>query len=187
MADARQTLTTDQKEALEDARKRALRFLGAAKVATFNGWTIGVFAALTIPFGLASATALVLGLGMAVVAHNEFKGRSMVRRIDPAGARLLGWNQVGFMGLIVAYCLWSIFRTYAHPDPQLQQELALVGVAPETVRSLTVAVYAGVIAASLIFQGLNARYYFARVERVEEYLRTTPGWVVELQRTATLD
>jgi hypothetical protein len=184
---APQSLTEDQKEALADARRRADRFLGATKVATFNGWSIGIFAALTIPFGLSSFTALVLGLGMAVAARNEFKGRIMLRRIDPAGARLLGRNQVGFMGLIVAYCLWSIYRTYAYPDPGIQQELAFVGVAPETVRTLTVAVYAGVIAASILFQGLNARYYFARVHRVEEYLRTTPEWVLELQRSATLD
>jgi len=187
VTDARQSLTTDQKEALADARKRAAHFLGATKVATVNGWSIGIFAAITIAFGLMSPTALVLGLGMAVVARNEFKGRSMLRAIDPAGARLLGRNQIGLMSLIVAYCLWSIYRTYVFPDLQIQQELALVGVAPATVRTLTVAVYAGVILASVLAQGLNARYYFVRVQRVEAYLESTPDWVVELQRTVTLD
>lgn len=186
MTDARQNLTTEQKEALADARKRAAGFLGAAGVAAFNGWTVAIFAAITIPFAVTSPSALVLGLGMAVVARNEFKGRSMLRAIDPAGARLLGRNQIGFMSLITAYCLWSIYRTYTHPDLQIQDELALAGVAPETVRTLTVVVYVGVIAASLLFQGLNARYYFLRVQRVEAYLESTPSWVVELQQTATL-
>ena len=183
----RESLSPEQKEALEDARKRAAEFLGAAKVATFNGWSIGALAAVTIPFGITSLTALVLGLGMALVARNEFKGRGMLRRIDPEGARLLGRNQVGFLGLIIAYCLWSIYRAYAHPDLEIQQQLDLLGVTQDTVRSLTVLVYVGVIAATLIFQGLNARYYFARVKKVEAYLRRTPGWIVELQRTVTLD
>lgn len=185
--DARETLSQEQKEALEDARKRAAGFLGAAKVAAFNGWTLGVFAALTIPFAIHSPTALLLGVGMAVVARNEFKGRGMLRRIDPEGARFLGRNQVGLMGLVTAYCLWGIYGAYAHPDLQIQQQLELVGVPPGTIRSLTVIVYLGLIGATLIFQGLNARYYFVRGKRVEAYLRRTPDWIVELQRTVTLD
>ena len=187
--DARETLSPERKEALEDARKRAAGFLGAAKVAAFNGWTLGVFAALTIPLAIQSLslTALLLGVGMAVVARNEFKGRGMLRRIDPAGPRFLGRNQVGLMGLVIAYCLWGIYGAYAHPDLQFQQLFDLVGVPPATVRSLTVMVYVGLIGATLIFQGLNALYYFARVKRVEAYLRRTPEWVVELQRTVTLD
>lgn len=184
--DPRETLSPDQKEALDDARKRAAGFLGAAKVATFNGWSIGVFAAITIPFGITSLTALVLGVGMAVVARNEFKGRGLIRRIDPAGPRLLGRNQLGFMGLIIAYCLWSMYGAYAHPDPQIQQQLDLVGISADTVRQFTLLVYVGVIALTLVFQGLNARYYFARVRRIEAYLRRTPEWIVELQRTVTL-
>jgi hypothetical protein len=185
--DTRETLSPEQKEALEDARKRAAGFLGAARVAAFNGWTIGVFAALTIPFAIHSPTAMALGVGMAVVARNEFKGRGMLKRIDPAGARFLGRNQVGLMCVVTAYCLWGIYGAYAHPDLQIQQQLDLVGVPPGTVRSLTVMVYLGLIGATLIFQGLNARYYFVRVRRVEAYLRRTPEWIVELQRTVTLD
>ena len=145
------------------------------------------FAAVTLPFAFGSLTALVLGVGMAVVARNEFKGRGMLRRIDPAGARLLGRNQVGFMALIIAYCLWSMYGAYAHPDLQIQQQLDLLGVSAATVRQMTIIVYIGVIVATLVFQGLNARYYFARVQRVEAYLRRTPDWIVELQRTVTLD
>jgi hypothetical protein len=185
--DAPQTLSPEQREALEDARKRAAGFLGAAKVATFNGWSIGFFAACTIPFAFGSLTALILGVGMAVVARNEFKGRGMLRRIDPEGARFLGRNQVGFMALIVAYCLWSMYGAYAHPDPAIQQQLDLIGVGADTVRQFTIIVYVAVIAATLVFQGLNARYYFARVGRIDAYLRDTPDWIVELQRTVTLD
>ncbi len=149
--DARETLSPEQKDALEDARKRAAGFLGAARVATFNGWSIGLFAAVTIPFAIGSLTALALGVGMAVVARNEFKGRAMIRRIDPAGPRLLGRNQLGFMSLIIVYCLWSMYGAYAHPNLEIQQQLDLVGVSADTVRQLTVIVYIGVIAATLVF------------------------------------
>ena len=48
--------------------------------------------------------------------------------------------------------------------------------------------YAGqVIVLTALFQGLNARYYFARSQRVKDYLKETPGWIVEIQRsTSTL-
>lgn len=185
--DTRETLSPEQKDALEDARKRAARFLGAAKLATFNGWSLGIFAALTIPFAFRSFPAMVLGVGMAVAARNEFKGRNLIRRIDPAGPRLLGRNQIGLMAVVIAYCLWCIYGAYAHPDLKLQQQLDLVGVPAGTVRSLTVLVYAVLIATTVIFQGLTARYYFVRIRRIEAYLRRIPGWIVELQRTVTLD
>jgi len=35
---------------------------------------------------------------------------------------------------------------------------------------------------TIIFQGLNARYYFARTVLMEDYLRETPAWIVELQK-----
>ena len=189
MTDVRE-LSPEQKDQLEDARKRAAEFMGAAKVATFNGWSIGFFAAvalLSVPFSDSHLVVLILAVGMAVVARNEFKGRRMIRAIDPEGPRLLGRNQVGFMSLIIAYCLWSIYGTYTHPNVELQQQLDLIGVTQDTVRSLTALVYVAVIAATLIFQGLNARYYFVRVRKMQAYLRRIPDWIVELQRTVTLD
>jgi hypothetical protein len=60
---------------------------------------------VTLLFGIFNLTALVLGAGMAVVARNEFKGRSAILRADIAGPELLWRNQVGFMALIIVYCL----------------------------------------------------------------------------------
>ena len=62
------SLTPEQREVLEQASERARTFTGAAKVAAFNGWSIGFFAAVTLLFGIFDLTALVLGAGMAVVA-----------------------------------------------------------------------------------------------------------------------
>ncbi len=176
-------LSPEQQEELALANARAQKILAATKVATFNGWTIGAFAAITLPFALFSLTALVIGVGMAIVARNEFRGRELLRRFDHQGPQLLGRNQIGFMALIVGYCVWSIYSTLANPIPQLEELEALLGAAgDQLVTNLTVAVYSIVIVLTLLFQGLNARYYFARIKLVQGYLEETPAWIIDLQR-----
>jgi hypothetical protein len=90
--------------------------LGAAKVAAFNGWTLAVFAAVSILFGLFSLTGFLVGVGLAVVARNELLGRRRILAYDPGGFTLLWRNQVGLMALIVVYCAWSMYRTTAAPE-----------------------------------------------------------------------
>ena len=182
------TLSPEQRRELEDARDRARKILVAGKVAAFNGWTIGIFAALSFLFGLGSPVVMVLALALGAVAWNEFRGRTLLRRLDPSAGLLLGRNQLGLMALIVAYCLWSIWRAKAGPpDPEMEQLQDLVGVGSDLIEQLTVILYVSVIAATAIFQGLNARYYFRRVGMTEAYLSETPPWVVDLQRSAALD
>jgi len=178
------TLSPEQRRTLEEARTRARKILSAGKVAAFNAWTIGGFAVLTILFGLRNPAVLALGIGMGVVARNEFRGRTMLRRFEAAGARLLGRNQLGLMGLIVAYCLWCIYRVQTQPpDPEMQQLQDLAGVGADLIRQLSLVLYGCVILATGLFQGLNARYYFKRMGMVETYLAETPPWVVDFQRS----
>ena len=84
-------------------------------MAAFNGWSIGFFAAVTLLFDIFSLTALVLGVGLAVVARNEFKSRARILTPNPTGPELLWRNQVGFMALIILYCPWSMYVTTARP------------------------------------------------------------------------
>jgi hypothetical protein len=177
-------LTPEHRKDLVQATERANKIFGAVKVATFNGWTIGIFAGITLLFALFSATALVVGAGMAFVSWNEFRGRTLLRQFDPQGPRLLGRNQVGFMGLLVGYCLWSIYRTLTNPITQIEGLEEIAGFTAELVTNLTVSVYAMVIVLSVFFQGLNALYYFRRAKHVEDYVRETPRWIVELQRSS---
>ncbi len=180
-------LSPEQQEELALANARAQKILAATKVATFNGWTIGAFAAITLLFALFSLTALVMGVAMAIVARNEFRGRELLRRFDAQGPQLLGRNQVGFMTLIIGYCVWSIYSALTNPIPQLEELEAALGATADLVTNLTVTVYAVVIVLTLLFQGLNARYYFARIKLVQGYLEETPAWIVDLQRaTAAL-
>lgn len=188
MADATSPLTPDQQQELRDAKVLAGSFLGAGKVASMNGWSIGFFAGVSILFGLFSFTGLLMGVGLGVVARNEFVGRKQLRSFDPSGLELLWRNQMGFMALIIVYCLWSIYSAVALPNPQMAELMELLGDdMDELIQSLTVTVYAAVIVATAIFQGLNARYYFIRVARLRDYVRDTPPWVVDLQRSAAFE
>jgi len=182
--DADPTLTPEQLATLRDAGERAKGILSAAKVAAFNGWTIAIFAGLTVLFGLTSPLLLALGAGMGVVARNEFRGRSLLRAFDARGPRLLTRNQLGFMALVVAYCGWSLVRTYTHPDPQWAELQELAGFEAGYIQDLVAAAYGAAILLTVLFVGLNARYYARRIAMVEKYVADTPAWVLELQRSA---
>jgi hypothetical protein len=178
-------LTPEHKEALEAARDRTQGFMGAAGIAGFNGWTFGIFAAVSILSGLTSIPVLLVGVGLAVVARNEIVGRRGILAFDPEAFELLWRNQVGLMVLIVAYCLWVMYNVGANPDPMLEELVAVMGEGwDELVQSLTLGVYVTVLFATVIFQGLNARYYYVRIERLRAYVAATPEWVVDIQRSA---
>ncbi len=186
-------LSPDQQEQLALANRRAKKVLGAAKVATFNGWSIGSFAAISLLFAIVgfffasfNLTALAMGIGLAVVARNEFRGRDLLLSFSPHGPRLLGKNQLGLMGLLIAYCLWSIYGTLTNPITEIEGLEALGEAVGDLATDLTVAVYGVVIVVSGLAQGLNARYYFARTRLVEDYVRETPEWIVELQRSSSV-
>ena len=57
-----------------------------------------------------------------------------------------------------------------------------MGPVEDLARALATSFYGSVIILTAIFQGLMARFYFARVGMMETYLKDTPAWVVDLQR-----
>lgn len=179
-------LSPQQQEVLALATGRSKGILSAAKVATFNGWTFGVIGALSILFGLFSLTGFIVGVLLVIVARNEFRGRALIRRLEPRGAMLLAKNQIGLIVIVIAYCLWSMYTTVAHPSSEITQLEELTGLPSGLVTDLTLMVYIIVIVLTLLFQGLNARYYFVRIQQLKDYLEQTPKWIVDMQRI-TLD
>lgn len=176
--------TPEQRQELADAKERAASFMGAARVASFNGWTFGFFAVLSILTGIGSLPVLLVGVGLAVVAWNEFRGRRGILAYDPSAFELLWKNQLGLMAIIVAYCLWAMTHSALATDPSMQELNELMGEGfDELVQSLVTVAYVAVIVATVIFQGWNARYYRVRVARLQEYLEETPQWVVDVQRS----
>ncbi len=179
----------DHQRELAEANKRARKVLRAAKVAAFNGWSLGICAALSAPFALFSLKALVMCLGLALVAWNEFHGQKLLKRFDQSGPRFLGWNQLGLLSLLIIYSVCNIYFAFNGPNPYAEQiqatpELAsMLGSVGELYATVTLFVYGSLIIGSLIFQGLNAVYYFSRQKHLQAYLDQTPAWVVDLQRS----
>ena len=110
-------LSRDHYRELADAKLRFKKVRAAARVAAFNGWTIGVIAALSAPFALFSIVGLVMAVGFTVVAYTEFRGRRRLLQFDPSAAKVLGWNQIGLLTLIVVYCLWQLWAGLSGPSP----------------------------------------------------------------------
>jgi hypothetical protein len=184
-------LSADDRRELAAAREGAKKIQSAAKVASFNGWSFGVAAALSAPFSLGSVVGLLLTLGLAIVAFNEFRGRRGLLRFDPSAASMLGWNQLFLLAMIVGYCGWNLYAGLAgdgsftaqlEAQPELQQALGSMDDVEGLYDEVVVAVYSTVIVASIVFQGLNALYYFTRRKHVEAYVERTPEWLLELQR-----
>ena len=174
-------LTEDHYRELALAKDRAKPIRRATRMAAFNGWTIAGIAVLSAPFALFGLVGLLVTIGLCVVAFLEFRGRRELLKFNPSGATLLGWNQVGFLTLIVAYCLWMLFG--GATDIQNSRELSqLVGASQlDLYRSIIVGFYTAVIAISAVFQGGNAIYYFTRRKYVVDYLAKTPQWVRDFQ------
>ncbi len=149
-------------------RERKIRIAG--KVAAFNGWTLGIAAAFALLFGFQSLTSLGIGVGLAAAARNEFRGRKLLLRLDPRGPRLLGWNQAGLLGLIVAYCLWMLVRGVSQLDAQLEQLISAFGLSRDLLLQALRFTYTAVIGLSILFQGANAWFYFRRIQDVKDEL-----------------
>lgn len=177
---------------LADANRRGRKIATAAAVAAFNGWTLGVFAALSTPFAIFSIKSLVVCVGLWAVTWNEFRGRRMLRRFDPRGPRVLGWGQLGLMALLTLYSAWQIYTAmtgqgeYAEVIRRQPELASQLGSIDRLYTTLTVFIYGGLIGCTMLFQGLNSAYYFTRTGPLRAYLQQTPPWVVQLQRSGAM-
>lgn len=186
-------LSAEHHQQIASAHTRAAKIRSAARVAAFNGWVTGAFALLSIPFAPFSIAGFLVAVGLCVVTYHEFRGKKLLLAFDPKAATLLGWNQIGFLGLIVVYSLWMIvdgftgagpFAKELEQHPELQQALGSMEEFQQLYRLVILAIYGTVIALSAVFQGCNAFYYFTRLSHIQAYVRETPGWIIEMQRAS---
>lgn len=193
-------LTAENLRQLAEADLRAKKLRSAGGVAMFNGIAIAIFSGFSLLCGLVELAldrfdiskldwlTFVMGIGLGVIAWNEFRGRRRLRQFDPRGPRVLGWNQIGLLGLIVAYSAWMMGVALLGPNPYAeiirQEPLAanMLGNLGDLYTNISIAVYGALILGTLLFQGINALYYFTRASLLRRYLAETPAWVVELQR-----
>jgi hypothetical protein len=183
-------LTSEHQRELTLARQRAKSIHKAARVAAFNGWATAVMALLSAPFALFGESALLVFIGLSAVAYNEFLGRKWLLRFDRRAATLLGWNQLALLSIIVGYSLWAIYTnlneaTSVAAELQSYSEFESAFGSPSQFETLAtqivIAFYGSVIGASVLFQGLNALYYFTRRKYIDAYIADTPEWIHELE------
>ena len=174
---------------LNQAGIRQKKILRAVKIATFNGWCTGVAAAVALAGGVFNVLSLVMGLALAALAWNEFRGRKLLQDMDVYAPRILGWNQLAFMGLLIAYSVWHIYSGLTGPSayqaqiaahPQLESMFGITRLE----RMLTVSLYGTMIAATIIFQGGCAWYYFSRTKYLHAYISDTEPWILRVQRAS---
>ncbi len=183
--------TPEQVHAIAEAKRRRRKIDQAATVAATSGWITAVIAALATPFVFFSWVAAVMVAGLSLVAYHEFKGRRMLRDLNPKGPRVLGINQVALGVLIIAYSVWHIAAEltgegrYAEAIANTPELANMLGPLGESMRYIVVAVYATLIIATLIFQGGAAWYYFSRAKHVRAFVEQTPPWVCDLMRGGT--
>jgi len=191
-ADASEPLSQEHYDAMRDAKTKRAKIDFAIGVATFNGWSLGIFAvisALILPLSF-SLQGLLVTLGLGAVAYHEFKGRRLLHLLDMRAPRLLGYNQLALGVVIVGYCAWSLIAELLGPGSYAQTieqnpELAnALGPLEDLMSMIIITVYTGAILLTIPYQSLIAWYYFSRVKHLRSYIDQTPTWLTDMQRAA---
>lgn len=163
----------------------------AARVA-MNSCIVTLFLGISaVPLVLIwpSWTAGAAAAGLCVIGVVEYKGGRRMRQADPTAARILGINQLAFMGLIILYCLVQMlsFSPSAALSAEVRSQLADLPNLQASVSDIdhlamlvTYGFYGLVIVASVLSQGGLAVYYFTRRSPLEAYNRQTPPWIRRL-------
>ena len=181
-------LSPEHLKQMEEARQRAKKIRRCIAVANFDGWSVGVFGALTLLFGVFTLTGWLLGGGMLAVAYVELSAVPSLKRLEPSVTKRLGWNQIALSAILLTYALWSLYAAWFGPDPLAEA----IASAPETAemlapfssiaRLINAAVYIALAGVAIIAQGGTALYYFTRAKYIRAYRDQTPRWIIEMQR-----
>lgn len=184
-------LTPEQLSQITHARARYKKVQRATSVAAIDAWSTAIFAGLSLLISAISFSfpGILVGMGMAVVSYNSFRGLKMMRKLDPAAARVLGQNQLFLGSVLFLYAAWNLFLLLIHKadlgiSTEMRSQLNDVGGdwVIGLYRYIYYAVYGGLVAFAIIVQGLTALYYFSRKKCIDEYLERTAEWVLQMQK-----
>jgi hypothetical protein len=173
---------------LDAARASHRKIARACSVARGDGWTLLLFAVLSVICGLASVEGVMVGLALGVIAYFELRGAGQLKRLETRATRMLTINQLCLAGLLVSYASWQLFliHTGQHEvsksftaQPELKDAM---GSYVEVVGNMMVLFYQGLIAVAVLGQGSMALYYHTRARHLQAYLEATPPWIHDMQR-----
>lgn len=169
-------------------RRRPVR--RAAWVAFTSAWTILVIAVLAWPVVMLmpSPVGLVVVAGITLVGVMEYIGSGRMWRMERSAPAFLARNQLTFVLLIVAYCVYRMvtFSPQAlYSSPETREMLAQVaGDLQEAVEAVVpffyYAIYGLIAFLIVVCQGGLACYYITRRQYIDRFERETPAWVKQL-------
>ena len=184
-------LTPEQLSQITHARHRYKKVHRAINVAKFDAWTTAIFAGLSLLFSAIgfSIPGILLGLGMAAVSYNSFRGMRRLEELDASGTELLGKNQWFLGGLLFIYAAWNLYLIHAGKmdtdlSPDTKQQLAELGGQwiNDLMQECYYLVYGALAVFAIVAQGLTSLYYFSRAKFIAEYLDHTAEWILKMQK-----
>jgi hypothetical protein len=183
-------LSPEQLKQLGDARQRSAKIRKGVFVALFDGWSVAVFAGLTLLGGLVglSWVGILLGGGMAAAAFVELKAVKRLRALDANVTKTLAWNQVFLGALLFSYAVYSLVLIYTGRTElanQLEAYPEMTDMAVnvnEIAKLIGLLVYGTLITVAIVCQGGTALFYLSRRKYIEAYVRETPQWILDAQR-----
>ncbi len=180
----------EQLAAIEAARKQFGRVRRAAGVAKISGWSLAIFAALTILTGFSHLDALALGVALGAVAYAELMGARGLRNINDRAPFHLAINQATLTVILVFWCIYRITGVMTGPGALATQidpnspVLASVQSIDDLTATLTAAIYGVMLVCVLFVQTCMILYYATRRAAVRRLQHETPQWVLNLLCTA---
>jgi len=183
MSDAQLTM-------ISDAQRRVRTLRRASVYAAISGWTLVVFAALSLLGALSSMSSLLLAIALGAIAWSELRGSRALTRFEPHAPTHLCLNQIALCVVVVLYAGWKIIAALTGPGRydaygnQPEQVTGMLESISNLERIVMVAVYSLLIVGTMIAQSLGAIYHFTRARHLHSFLRESPGWTVEVLRRA---
>ena len=165
--------------------RRAIRY------ATFDGWSLAVFAGLSalpcMGFGLAGVVVAVL-LGAAAAV--ELMAVRRLRRLDVGAVRPLVVNQLALGVAVLAYAGWNLYLTSQGRGLMavvLEQVASQSGQrvdaeSTQTVRHGINLLYGILAVLGPAWTGGTAWLYAVGGKRLRTYLARTPPWALQMHR-----
>ena len=158
----------------------------AVRYATFDGWTLALFAALSVPCLVGgTVVGLTVAVGLGVAAAVELWAVRRLRRLDERAVRVLVLNQLGLAIGVAAYAVWNLYLTRVDRGLMGMMIPQLHDAGPEaidTARQMVTLLYASLAVIGPAFAGGAAWFYATRAKRLRAYLANTPAWVLQMHR-----
>jgi hypothetical protein len=184
-AQAPPALTIEQLATFQKAERRAAKIRRAANVARTDGGITAFFAVCCLLSFCMGWENIVLGIIFTGVAINAFRGAKRLQKFDPDAATILMLNQVYLAGAIILYALYELHAAMVGGSGSFKELEALGSMGQDYAnmeRTVAYALYGVLIVGTIVGQGAMGLYYVTRRRLVEEYVKETPQWVMDLQK-----